>query len=196
MKNLKTYRLTLLGIFTGLIILMTFTPIGYIIIPPIEATIIHIPVIVGAIVLGWQFGAIIGGMMGIFCLLRALVMPALPTDVLFLNPVVSVIPRICIGLVAALVFAGLMKVFKKKSAVPFAAGVAAVAGTLTNTILVLGTLVLFYGQTIQVSLNKAIPFIIGSIFAVNGAIEILSAVVIAVPVSTALLNVQKRLKAE
>ena len=51
MKNEKTYELVLTALFTAIIIIMAFTPLGYIPLVVINATIIHIPVILGALFL-------------------------------------------------------------------------------------------------------------------------------------------------
>lgn len=193
MKKANTLTLAQLGIFSGLIILLTFTPLGYLTIGPISATTIHIPVIIGAIVLGPKSGTILGGVMGVFCLIRAATMPVGPLDVLFINPVISVLPRILIGLVAALVFIGLKKVMKGKASTAVSAGIAAAAGTLTNTIFVLGLLVLFYSEQIQVSASGAVSFIILTILSVNGIAEIVGAVVLAIPISIALLKMKERM---
>jgi len=60
MKNEKTYELVLTALFTAIIVLMAFTPLGYIPLVVINATIIHIPVILGALFLGPKKGAFLG----------------------------------------------------------------------------------------------------------------------------------------
>ena len=52
MKNEKTYELVLTALFTAIIVIMAFTPLGYIPLVVINATVIHIPVILGALFLG------------------------------------------------------------------------------------------------------------------------------------------------
>ncbi len=193
MKKSNTLTLAQLGVFSAIIIVLTFTPLGMIPLGPVSATTVHIPVIIGAIVLGLKSGAILGGVLGVSSLLRALAMPASPLDPLFVNPVISVLPRICIGIVAALVFSALHRWIKGKASVPVSAGVAAVAGTLTNTILVLGLLVLIYPDSMGTDASRVFSVILTSIVAVNGIVEILSAVVLAIPVSAALFKLQQRL---
>ena len=105
----KTKSLVLAAVFSALIAVMTVVPYtGYINYGPIslEITTLHIVVILGAVCLGWKYGAILGGVWGVSCMLRALTNP-LWYD--FLNPMISLLPRIAVGLVAALVFIGLMK---------------------------------------------------------------------------------------
>ena len=95
-------------------------------------TIMHVPVIIGAVLEGPIVGTAIGLIFGLFSMLQAAVAPTGPSDVLFTNPLVAVIPRLFIGAVAWLAWRALKKW-------PAAGLVAAgIAGSLTNTILVLG----------------------------------------------------------
>ncbi len=64
MKNEKTYELVLMALFTAIIIIMAFTPLGYIPLVVINATVIHIPVILGALFLGPKKGAFLGFVFG------------------------------------------------------------------------------------------------------------------------------------
>ena len=65
MKNEKTYELVLIALFTAIIVIMAFTPLGYIPLVVINATIIHIPVILGALFLGPKKGAFLGFVFGL-----------------------------------------------------------------------------------------------------------------------------------
>ena len=65
MKNEKNYELVLTALFTAIIIIMAFTPLGYIPLVVINATIIHIPVILGALFLGPKKGAFLGFVFGL-----------------------------------------------------------------------------------------------------------------------------------
>lgn len=65
MKNQKTYELVLLALFAAIIVIMAFTPLGYIPLVVINATIIHIPVILGALFLGPKKGAFLGFVFGL-----------------------------------------------------------------------------------------------------------------------------------
>lgn len=193
MKNISkaTIDLTKLAIFSAIIILLTFTPLGYIPLGSVSATIIHIPVIIGSIILGTKYGAILGSVMGFFSLSRAAVMPTSPLDVLFLNPLVSVLPRILLGITAASVFIWLKKLLKnKKISNPLSIGISAACATIVNTVTVLSLLVLLYKDEIQIASSSALSFIVGSIFAINGIIELVSAVALSIPISIALLKIQ------
>jgi uncharacterized membrane protein len=98
----------------------------------ISLTIMHIPVIIGAVLEGPVVGLLIGLIFGLFSMIQAAVAPNGPADVWFTNPLLSVLPRLFIGPAAWLVWTAL-----KRWPVPglIAAGL---AGSLTNTVLVLG----------------------------------------------------------
>lgn len=134
-KN-KTYRLVIRAILTAIIILQTMVPfLGFIPIGITSLTIIHITVIVAAIVLGTKDGMFIGLVWGIFTIIRAFTSPTTPLDItVFTNPIISVLPRVLVGLVAGVLFTWL---YRKTKKVVLASIVAAIFGTLTNTVLVL-----------------------------------------------------------
>lgn len=63
-RSASIRSMVLLAMFTAIIILMAFTPIGYIDLPIIKATLIHVPVIVGAVLMGPKKGAFLGFVFG------------------------------------------------------------------------------------------------------------------------------------
>ncbi|MDE7063523.1 MAG: ECF transporter S component, partial [Lachnospiraceae bacterium] len=65
MRKEKSYELVLTALFTAIIVLMAFTPLGYIPLVVINATIIHIPVILGALFCGPKKGAFLGFVFGL-----------------------------------------------------------------------------------------------------------------------------------
>lgn len=100
MKNLKALnvrKMTIIGILGAVSIVLGMTPLGFIPIGPTRATIMHIPVIIGAIVEGPIVGAIVGLIFGIFSIFQAITNPT-PVSVVFYNPIVSVLPRVLIGI--------------------------------------------------------------------------------------------------
>ena len=97
-------------------------------------TIMHIPVIIGAILEGPVVGIAIGLIFGVFSVIQAGVAPNGPVDVIFTNPFISVIPRLLIGPIAWLVWDRL----KRWPVVGLVA--AGIAGSLANTILVLSAI--------------------------------------------------------
>ncbi|MCC3870083.1 ECF transporter S component [Terrisporobacter mayombei] len=142
-RRLNVRRMTIIGVLSAISIMMSMLPfIGYIPIGPIKATIMHIPVIIGAIIEGPVVGATIGLIFGLTSLWNAITQPVLLSP-LFINPLVSVLPRILIGIVAYYVYQGVYKVSKKVYASGFVAGI---MGSLANTAGVLGMIYILYAD--------------------------------------------------
>lgn len=196
-------RMAQLGVLSAIIIMMTFVPyIGYISYGPgLSITLIHIPVMIGAIVLGPSAGAVLGGVWGISCIIKALTVPPSPLDAaIFWNPLVSLIPRILAGWLAGLAFVGLIRLFRKlskkeknsKLAQGISAGISAAVGSVTNTVLVLSMIYLLYGTQFgeqlrinMVSFGGLLDYIMIA-FAANASLEVVVCVVVSIPVSYAL----------
>lgn len=173
MKKNNAYRINMLAMFIAIIILQTSVPIlGLIPIGPLSITIIPVTVTLAAILLGTTDGAIVGGVWGIITFIRAYVWPTSPlATIVFVNPVVSVFPRIMIGVVAGLVYQQLKKRLVSQGV---AISIAAICGSLTNTILVLGLIYLFYRgnapQLYQVNVKALLPYLLG-VVGTNGVPE-------------------------
>ncbi len=114
--------------------MLSLTPLGMIPLGPINATIMHIPVIIGAIIEGPLVGIIIGLIFGLTSLFRALTMPTL-TNFVFLNPLISILPRILIGITAYYSFETFRKLLKDEKRAGF---ISATISSLVNSIGVLG----------------------------------------------------------
>jgi len=182
MSPSRTRKIVIAGVLSAISILLAVTPIGYLItIAGVSATTMHIPVIIGAILEGPVVGAVIGLVFGVTSLIRAAVAPNGPIDPLFINPLLSVLPRLFIGPVAWLVWRAL----KRWPVAGLAA--AGAAGSITNTILVLGMLGLFLPTNFKLSdqlvLTDAVkwPFL-GSIATTSGVLEMIVSAVIVVAV--------------
>ncbi len=177
MKNKKKLvRLVMCALFAALIVVMTFTPyLGYITVGIIEITTLHIVVIFGAVVLGPKYGAVLGGVWGLTCIMRAFQLGIIP----FQNPMVSLVPRMIVGIIAGLIA---MLLLKTKLPKGISLGISAFAGTLTNTVLVLSSLRIFGGFTVLFGeAAKTLDVIIATLISTNGLIEAASAIVL-VPV--------------
>lgn len=167
--NLKQFVTA--SILSALIVVMSIVPYtGYISYGLVEITTLHIVVILGACMLGTKYGALLGLVWGITCLIRAYV------TVIFLpfgfgNPLVSVVPRILVGAVAGAAFAWLKKTRLRRTV---ALSVSAILGTLTNTVLVLSAMSVFCGNTLADTITSIIKTLIG----VNGSIELVAAIII------------------
>ncbi|MEG1943336.1 MAG: ECF transporter S component, partial [Angelakisella sp.] len=173
-KN-KLHRMTQLSLLLALEILMGFTPLGMLQVPPVSITLMHIPVIIGGILLGYGAGAFLGGAIGVLSMIRATFAAAGPIDLLF-NPAVSgnpigsivmaVLPRILLGIVAVFVYRVLTAKTKLKPAICI--GAAAVVASLCHSFGVLSLLSLLF---------SALPFkaVFGTLIGINGMLEMLAA---------------------
>jgi uncharacterized membrane protein len=125
---LDVRKIVITGVLAAIAILLGVTRLGFIPVPNISgnATIMHVPAIVGGVMEGPLVGFLVGGIFGLFSFLQA-------TSPLFKNPLVSVFPRLFIGITAAFSYQWLKGMNEYLALV-----VAGVIGTLTNTVLVLG----------------------------------------------------------
>lgn len=172
-------QMAVAGMLSAIIVVLGVTGLGFIPIPPVKATIMHLPVIIGAIIEGPVVGAVIGLIFGLFSIFQAMTNPT-PTSFLFLNPIIAIVPRVLIGIFAY--YAYKLIPGKRES---LKCGIATVVGTLTNTIGVLGLIYIIYldkfAQVLNISPTQAKAAIIG-IGTTNGIPETLISVAIAVPV--------------
>jgi uncharacterized membrane protein len=129
-----TRQIVIAGIIGGIALFLGATRLGFIPVPiPLigNATIMHIPAIVGGALEGPVVGLLAGAIFGIFSFLYA-------ENPVFLNPLVAVLPRLLIGVVAWAVFVGL-----RRWSIDLASAAAGILGSFTNTVGVLGLAILF-----------------------------------------------------
>ncbi len=169
----KLVKHVIIALFAAIIIIQNFIPfLGYIPLGPLNLTIIHITVIVVALSMGPLYGGIVGGIWGVITWIRAFVWPTSPlATIVFVNPLIAILPRILIGIVAGGSFSWLKKRLAKQSS---AMVLAAILGSLTNTLLVLGQIYLFYRGKSQamyaLNVNELLPYLLG-VIATNGLPE-------------------------
>ena len=179
-------QLAIIGLLSGISIFLSVTPLGFIPIPPINPTIMHIPVIIGAIIEGPLVGAFVGGIFGVSSMIRAFMTPT-PTNFIFWNPIISVGVRILIGVVSGYVYRMLKN---KKSGV----AISALLGSLTNTVGVLGLAYLIYlskyASALGISESAATAALLG-IAGTNGIPEAIVSAMIVVPVVAAYHKIKK-----
>lgn len=191
-KRLNVRKMTVIGVLSAISIMMSMLPfIGYIPIGPIKATIMHIPVIIGAIIEGPVVGATIGLIFGLTSLWNAITQPVILSP-LFLNPLVSVLPRILIGIIAYYVYQGVYKLTKKVYASGFVSGL---IGSLVNTVGVLGMIYVLYAEKYLTLIEQqgasAGKLLLGVAFT-SGVPEALVAALIVSAVSVALIRKGKK----
>ncbi|MGL4336154.1 MAG: ECF transporter S component [Turicibacter sp.] len=208
-KNLQTLSMVQLSLLGALICIMAFTPfLGYIPLGVTRATIIHIPVIIGAIILGPKKGAILGALFGLTSLIMNTFSPTITSFVFSpfyslgdvsgnaLSLVICFVPRILVGVVPYYVYHGLSKFSAKfKGGKSTALVVAGVLGSLTNTLLVMNFIYLFFGESYAKAKDVDFNVLYGvilSIIGVNGVPEAILAGILTLAITKAILKVGKQ----
>ena len=193
------------ALFAALIVALAFLPfIGYIPLGFTKATTIHIPVIIGSILLGPKKGAFLGGVFGLTSLINNTLYPTATSFVFspfysagafkggWASLVICFVPRILVGVTPWLVWRFLSPLFgKSRTGRLVSLGLAGFAGAITNTLLVMNGIFLFYGDTWAAAQNKAGQFVYGlilGVIGVNGVPEALVAAVLTAFVTGALLR--------
>lgn len=193
MQRTDTKRLTWLSLLIALLIIQTFVPgIGYIPIGPMQATIIHITVIIGAILFGPKDGAILGLSWGILRLIKAFIMPDVMSPV-FMNPMISVLPRFLVGWLSGLIYVAC----KRKINPPLSQVMTGVIGSLINTVVVLGLIYVFEAESYAEILNiptAALLATLGGVVATNGILEAIVSGVLTPIITTPLTKIIQKNK--
>ena len=189
-KKNKTRKLTQMALLTAIILLMAFTPLGYLRPGVVEITFIMIPVVVGAILMGPCAGAILGGVFGLTSFIQCFGMSALGAMLLqvnwFFTFVVCFVPRVLMGWLAGLIFKALYKVDKTRL-VSFA--VASLSGAVLNTIFFVGSLgLLFYNTVLGMASESGISVLafLLSFVTLNSVLECAACLIVGTAISKAL----------
>lgn len=181
-----------LAVLIAIIIILTYIPnIGYITIGPIAFTIIQIPVIIGAIILGPATGAFLGLVFGLTSFFKALegiepVAAAIINYNIFLYAGIAIIPRVLMGWLTGLLYSLLKKIDKTKI-VGYA--VTGFVGSFLNTIFYLGALYLFVKDIIATVYAIDIGTVGGVVLGVatsNGIIEAVASMIIVTAIAKAM----------
>ncbi len=141
-KSFTVRHMTVTGMLGAISVVLGMTPLGFIPVGPTNATIMHIPVIIGAIVEGPIVGMLVGLIFGIFSLIRSITAPT-PISFVFWNPLVSILPRILIGLASYYIYKFFSKTTKNEAV---SIGITGALGTLVNTLGVLGMVYALYAE--------------------------------------------------
>lgn len=181
-------ELTISGLLTGITIFLGLTGYGFIPLPFMSATILHVPTIIGALAAGPKVGFMVGLLFGLFSFFQSLRAPSLLLQIaleysVLADAFICIAPRCCIGLAAWFIYKHLPGNRTIRTAV------ASIAGSLTNTVLFLESLFILVGQPIAQAQGisvSAVGTLILSIVGINGVPEALVSAVIIVPVVMAL----------
>lgn len=179
-KKLDTKRLVLLAVLTGILLVMSFTPIGYLNIGPLAISLNMIPVAIGAIALGPSGGAVLGAVFGITSCLQCVGIggtSAMGVAMFEISPVLTLlqrfVPRLLAGWLAGWVYVGMNKLTNSTVA-GFVTGFSA---ALLNTVLFMTALVTLFGHTeyLQNLINgRNIVVFICAFVGINAVVEMLA----------------------
>lgn len=205
MSSNKTYQMILTALFSAIIIMMAFVPfVGYINLVVIKATLIHIPVIIGSIMLGPKKGGFLGFVFGCTSLINNTFQPSLLSFAFspfysigdvggnFFSLIICFVPRVLVGIIPYFVYTGVKKLLRERKAADFLAlPLAAVAGSFTNTLLVMNLIYICFQEQFAVAKEIALNAVYGvilSIIAANGIPEAIVAAVLVTAVCKALIG--------
>lgn len=199
----KTLNYTLFTLFAAIIILLSITPLGFIHLGFIKATIVHIPVIIGSIILGPTAGAGLGLIFGINSIINNTISPSILSFAFSpLVPVIGTTSGSPFALIIALLHRILVGIvpyyivesqFIKKDSIRL--GLAGFIGSMTNTILVMGLIYLLfkdaYGSARGIE-GLAVTKAILSVIIINGIPEAIVSTLITIPITKALYKVRRK----
>lgn len=200
-RRVDLKNLVLLALFMAIVVVMANVPfLGYIPLGFMNATTIHIPVIIGACILGGKSGMALGFVFGLTSLINNTLKPLITSFVFtpfysldprfsgsFKSILICFVPRILIGVVAWAVFM-LAKKFVK---LPLACALAGLLGSMTNTVLVMGGIYFLFGESYAAAKGLGFEALFGVIMSVvcaNGVVEALVAALLTAVICPVLYN--------
>lgn len=201
----RTLGMVQVALFAALIIILAFTPfLGYIPLGFTRATIIHIPVIIGCLLLGPKKGALLGFVFGLTSFINNTINPTVTSFVFspfytlgdihggIGSVIICFVPRILVGIVPYYVYHGLYRLTKKSSSgLLVSLGAAGLIGSLTNTLLVMNLIFVFfkdaYATANKVASDTVYTFIL-SIIGINGVPEAIVAAILVALIGRILLK--------
>lgn len=187
MKNLKTIKMVQISILSSIIVLLALTPLGFVPIGPIRATTIHIPVIIGAILMGPKIGGILGGVFGLTSFIINIVNPTITSFVFtpfysfdeqfsgnLWSIVICFLPRILIGIVSGYLFIVLSNIVQSKT---LNCCICGIIGSIINTILVMVGIYTFFGNQYAIAKGSSLDTTFNLIAGIIGTVGVPEAIV-------------------
>lgn len=205
-KKRDTRYMASLAMLCGVLLVMGMTGIGFIPLPVIKATTMHIPVILGAVLLGPSAGGILGGLFGLCSIWANTTTPNLLSFAFSPFMTTEGIPgvlkslwialgcRILFGLIAGWIWKIFKKIVKQDYlALPFTAAVS----TICHTLLVMGSIYLLLAQQYAAAKNVAVSAVFGLVIGTvtaSGIPEAIIAAVLVTVIGKSLLHFMARAK--
>ena len=204
-KKVDTRYMATLAMLCGVLLVMGITGIGFIPFPVIKATTMHIPVILGAVLLGPSAGGVLGGVFGLCSIWVNTTSPGLLSFAFSPFMTTEGLPgvvkslwialgcRILFGIIAGWLWKLLKKILKQDYA---ALPVTAAVSTLCHTILVMGSIYFLLAQQYAEAKNVAITAVFGLVMGTvtaSGIPEAIIAAILVTVIGKALLHLQSRM---
>lgn len=178
-RRFKPRELTLLGLLTALLLLMSYTPLGYLNIGPLAITFNMIPVAIAAAALGPWGGTFAGAVFGITSFLQCLGIggtSAMGVILFEISPVLAFIqrfvPRLLAGLITGFIYKGATRLNRT-----FAGFLAGFSAAFLNTALFMFALVALFGNTDYLQglmAGKNVLLFIVTFVGINAFVEMLA----------------------
>lgn len=191
-------KMVIIAMLSGICLFLGLTGLGFIPLPLFKLTILHLPVIIGAIIEGPVVGGSIGLIFGLFSIYQNITAPT-PMSPFFYNPLISILPRVLIGVISYYIYKMIRSKIKN---IKVSISIAAVCGSLVNTIGVLGGIYLIYFKdyanilvergTIASSSLNAVTTALLTVIGTNGLAEAILSAVIVTPIVIAIFKMQKK----
>ena len=195
-RRRKTLALAQNAILTALIVLMAFTPIGYLPLGPVKMTFIMVPVAVGAITLGEKSGAFLGLVFGITSFVQCFGLDLFGTTLFGINPVYTfimcIVPRVLMGYLCGVIYKFIARKKRKLALV-----IASFFAPVLNTVFFMSLLMIFFGNSDYIigirNGAELLPFLVAFV-GLNGVMEIVTTTVVAPPVASAIKKAKQKYK--
>lgn len=195
-RRRKTLALAQNAILTALIVLMAFTPIGYLPLGPVKMTFIMVPVAVGAITLGEKSGAFLGLVFGITSFVQCFGLDLFGTTLFGINPVYTfimcIVPRVLMGYLCGVIYKFIARKKRKLALV-----IASFFAPVLNTVFFMSLLMIFFGNSDYIigirNGAELLPFLVAFV-GLNGVMEIVTTTVVAPPVASAIKKATQKYK--
>lgn len=207
--TVKYRDFVLLALFTAIVFVLGLTPLGMVPLGLIKATTLHIPVIIGCLLLGPRYGAVLGFMFGLVSFLSNTMSPAALSFAFTplvpvpgtpngspLSLIICFVPRILVGVVPWFVYRGLQKLMKESSRGEILSmAIAGASGAILNTGLVM-SLIYFLFRDAYASVNgipvEAVAGVVLGVVGTNGVAETALAAVLTPAIGKILLSLKRR----
>lgn len=190
-KRMDTRRMVLLAMLSGILLMMSFTPLGYLNIGPLAISLNMIPVAIGAVALGPGGGAFLGAVFGVTSCLQCVGIggtSAMGVILFEISPLLTILQRFATRVLAGWLTGIVYQILHKRH-FKLAGYVAGFCAALFNTVFFMAALVLLFGHTEYLQnliAGRNILLFVLSFVGINAVVELLATTLAAGTVCKAL----------